>query len=394
MELNNNKWFRNATIYHIFIDRFAGVFSGSEDKAEFAGGTLKGIIGKLGYIQELGFNTLWISPFYKGTEYHGYHVTDFHAVDSRFGTEDDLTELIQAVHARNMFIVADFVPNHCSSKHPYFVEAQESKKSGYFDWFHFTHWPNEYFSFLGFHELPKLKLENVNAREYLISAAEKWLDLGLDGFRVDHAIGVHPSFWKYLKRMARNEYPHAVLFGEVWVEGVKPKDMKPLYFKNKFWRKWFGISQETAQLEYCKHLDGVLDFQLQYLIKKYIAETDIFDKEALAREIERHYAKYSSRTFLVGFLDNHDMNRFLYECGQLKFKLKNALKVLFSLKQPISVYYGTETGMSHAKDVKRNQPHADLEARKLMNWDSPDEELISFIKKELSKREDIKVLPN
>jgi len=394
MELNNNKWFRNATIYHIFLDRFAGEFTGSESKAEFAGGTINGVTEKLDYIQNLGFNTVWISPFNKGVGYHGYHITDFHSVDEHFGTEDDLAKLIAEVHARDMFIVADFVPNHCSSKHPYFIEAQENKKSPYAEWFHFTHWPNEYLSFLGFHELPKLRLENHAAREEMISVAEKWLEMGLDGFRIDHAIGVHPSFWKYLKRMVRNEYPHAVLFGEVWVEDVKPKDMKTLHFKNKFLRRFFGITQEAAQLEYCKYLDGVLDFQLQSLVKKYIAETDIFDKKALAHEIERHYSKYSNKNFLVAFLDNHDMNRFLYECGQLKFKLKNALKVLFEQKQPVAVYYGTETGLTHKKDVKRNQPHADLEARKLMNWDSPDKELTDFVKKELSKRENIKVSPN
>lgn len=393
MELNNNKWFRNATIYHIFIDRFAGEFTGSESKADFAGGTIRGIIDNLDYIEKLGMNTIWLSPFFKGTEYHGYHITDYFAVDERFGTEEDIVELVESVHARNMFIIADFVPNHCSAKHPFFLEAQNDKKADKTEWFHFTHWPNEYQSFLGFHELPKVKLENQSAREHLLNAAEKWLGVGFDGFRIDHAIGVHPSFWKYLKRMVRNEFPHAVLFGEVWVEGLKPKDFKTVYFKNKFLRRFFGLNQESIQMEYCKALDGVLDFHFQSLLKKYIADTDIFDTEALEKELHSHFSRYNSKSFLVCFLDNHDMNRFLYECGQLKFKLKNALKVLFAQKQPVALYYGTESGLSHTKDVKRDQPHADLEARKLMNWESVDKELYSFVQKEISKREDLKVKP-
>ena len=132
----NVKWFKNAVIYHIFIDRFAGYKQKDWNKPVFLGGNIKGIIEKLSYLQDLGVNTLWISPFYKTSAYHDYHITDFFKVDSHFGTLSYIKKLIKEVHKVNMHIVADFVPNHCSYKHPYFLDAQENKNSKYFNWFY------------------------------------------------------------------------------------------------------------------------------------------------------------------------------------------------------------------------------------------------------------------
>ena len=72
------EWFRNAVIYQILIDRFAGYKSGGWDKPEFLGGNIRGIIEKLDYIKDLGVNTIWISPFNQTSAYHGYHITDFY----------------------------------------------------------------------------------------------------------------------------------------------------------------------------------------------------------------------------------------------------------------------------------------------------------------------------
>ena len=108
-------WFKNAIIYHIFIDRFAG-FSKKEgwNRPDFLGGNIRGIINKLHYLKELGVNTLWISPFYETSAYHGYHLTNFFRVEPRFGTLKDIKELVEKVHELDVKIIADFVPNHCS----------------------------------------------------------------------------------------------------------------------------------------------------------------------------------------------------------------------------------------------------------------------------------------
>ena len=83
-------WFQNAIIYHLLIDRFAGVASEDRLRPEFLGGNLRAMAEKLPYLEELGVNTLWLSPFCKTDAYHGYHVTDFLTVEPHFGTDSFL----------------------------------------------------------------------------------------------------------------------------------------------------------------------------------------------------------------------------------------------------------------------------------------------------------------
>ena len=86
--MGDTSWFKNAIIYHILIDRFNGFKSSwGWDEPVFLGGNIKGITEKIPYIKDLGFNTIWISPFYKTNTYHGYHITDFYQVEPRFGTQ-------------------------------------------------------------------------------------------------------------------------------------------------------------------------------------------------------------------------------------------------------------------------------------------------------------------
>ena len=139
-------WFKDAIVYQIFIDRFTAPDNCDWNKPDFMGGTIKGIIGKLPYIQELGINTIWISPFYKTSAYHGYHITDFYSVDSHFGTVDDIKELIKKCHDKGIKFIADFVPNHCSNEHPFFIEAQKNKNSDYHEWFYWKKWQINYSS--------------------------------------------------------------------------------------------------------------------------------------------------------------------------------------------------------------------------------------------------------
>ena len=144
---NTVDWFNKAVIYHIFIDRFNGCKT-NINTLDFLGGNLKGVISKLDYIQNLGINVMWLSPFYKTTHYHGYHITDFKSIDPRFGSKSELLELIYEAKKRGLRIIADFVPNHCSDQHPFFKDALKNKDSKYKDWFIFKKWPNKYLCFL------------------------------------------------------------------------------------------------------------------------------------------------------------------------------------------------------------------------------------------------------
>ena len=189
-------WFKNSIIYHILIDRFAGFKSKKNwDHPKFLGGNIRGIIDNLEYLKNLGINVIWISPFYKTTEYHGYHITDYYEVDSHFGDIEDIKELIETAHNIQLRIITDFVPNHCSKHHPFFIDAQKNENSEYRNWFYFNKWPNDYLCFLSIKEIPKLNLNNKKTSDYIINAAKYWLNLGFDGFRLDHVIGPSLRFW-------------------------------------------------------------------------------------------------------------------------------------------------------------------------------------------------------
>jgi glycosidase len=384
--MTRDDWFRNAIIYHILIDRFAGFESTKNwNKPEFLGGTIRGIIEKLPYLKQLGVNTLWISPFFKTSAYHGYHITDFFSIDPHFGNTNDLSELIKIVHKLDMKIIADFVPNHCSNEHPFFREALQDKNSKYRKWFYFTKWPDQYLSFLSVKQLPKINLNNPDSRDYIINAAKYWFNLGFDGYRLDHVIGPSHSFWKMFNCEIKKMFPDIILIGEAWMKGVKFSELKTINIKNKFLKWIFGESSDLLLKEYYKKLDGVLDFRFQELIKDYIAYDNLSEKE-FYRNIKQHYTNYPNDYYLPIFLDNHDMNRFLFECKNNKEKLRQAIKIQFSIDQPLIIYYGTEIGMTQERSIWEFSTHGDIQARHPMNWKNPDEEILIFYKKMINNR--------
>lgn len=389
--MTNAHWFKQAIVYHILIDRFAGFKSGDWNTPEFLGGNIKGITEKLGYLKELGVNTLWLSPFFETSAYHGYHVTDFLKIEPHFGELEDLEELIKKANQSGIRIIADFVPNHCSKHHPFFIEAQNDKNSKYFKWFTFNKWPHDYLCFLDVKELPKLNLDYPETRDYIINAAKYWLSIGIDGFRLDHVMGPKHSFWKYFRKEIKTADPKTVLIGEAWLEGIRIKHLKTIHIKNKFIRwlfRWlFRLSQDSVQKEYYGELDGVLDFRFQELMKIHINRNRAFGQSNIIRSaLKRHFAGYPRDYFLATFLDNHDMNRFLFECHNDIDKLKAAATIQFQFEQPVIIYYGTETGMTHHNPVVVNRPHSDLEARQPMNWQNPNPEVFSFYRQLIKDR--------
>jgi glycosidase len=336
-------------------------------------------------LEELGINTIWISPFYKCSEYHGYHITDFFEIDRRFGTIDNLKDLIESCHVRNIRIIADFVPNHCSNMHPYFIDAQKNKDSKYSDWFYFKKWPNDYLCFLSIKQLPKINLENNNAKNYIINAAKHWLSHGFDGFRLDHVIGPSHNFWIEFKKEIKALFPNAVLIGEAWMMGIKYSELKTIKIKNKLIKWLMDPNSDNLLKQYYKKLDGVLDFKFQEYIKDYVTYNKL-SKNGFEQKIKNHFKKYPKNYFLPTFLDNHDMNRFLFDCKNDKNKLRQAAEIQFSIDQPKIIYYGTESGMTQERSIWSFKKHGDLQARKPMNWREIDKELYIFYKNLISNK--------
>ena len=378
---------KNAVIYQILIDRFAGYDLHKEwNQNQFIGGNIKGIIDALPYLKNLGVDTLWISPFYETSAYHGYHVTNFYDVEPQFGSKLDLQRLIDLAHQNGLKIIADFVPNHVSRHHPFFLEALHDKKSEYANWFYFSKWPDKYQCFLSVSELPKLNLDNDDTRKHVINAAKYWLSLGLDGYRLDHVIGPSNNFWKSFYSELKKQYPNALLIGEAWMQGISWSELKTIQIP---WKrmKWIRKrSHDSVLHNYENLLDGVLDFTAQQYFREYVWHHQ--SNAHLKKMLSVHYSRFPSNFLLPAFLDNHDMDRFLFQCNNNTQLLKKAATIQFSLPQPIIIYYGTEQGLTQHRSLWNIQAHGDLLARAPMPWNKKDQniELFNFYRKLISNR--------
>lgn len=382
-------WFAEAIVYHILVDRFAGYRTGLDwKKPRFLGGNLQGVSEKIPYLSDLGINTIWLSPVFKTTAYHGYHITDFFHTDTRFGTLKDLKDLIALAHKNNIRVILDFVPNHCSHRHPFFTEAIRNRHSQYRKWFYFNPFTNNYLCFLHHRDLPKINLDHPPARDHLTGAARHWLALGVDGFRLDHAIGPSHHFWRFFRKEVKSVNPEAVLIAEAWLDGVSFNTLPSLRIRNKYLRWLFRFNQWDIVNEYTGEMDGALDFHFRHRITEYIAwkpEPDQFSAQ-LEKAVRDYALHFPDGFYRPTFVDNHDMNRFLFDAGQDRDRLRRALRFQFSLPQPPILYYGTETGLSHQEPVSFDVAYSDIQVRKPMPWEHPDEEMIAFCRDLIRER--------
>jgi len=339
-------WAQEALIYHVFIDRFypgdGKQWNKPKTLSGFFGGTLNGVIQKLDYIQSLGFNAIWLSPFLSSPSHHGYNATDYHTVEPRLGNNEQLERLFDEVHRRGMRIIMDFVANHWSHLHPTFQAAKTDPDSPYHDWYIWEKWPKEYRTYFGVKELPTLNLDNQSAREYLIECAQYWLKKGIDGLRLDYALGPSYDFWALFYKACKEIQPECWLLGEV-------------------------VDSALVQLSYFSSMDGTLDFLLNKALRETFAfgNWSLIDFEAFLAAHERYFPKSFSRP---SFLDNHDMNRFKFISGGNIGRLKIAALVLYTLAGPPIVYYGTEVGVSQERPIHQNHFGVFEEARLPMKW--------------------------
>jgi len=358
-------WAYEAIIYHIFVDRF---FPGEDEEwkhpespSGFYGGTLRGITQKLDYISGSGANTLWLSPIFPSPSHHGYDATDFFKVEPRLGSEADLRELVEAAHERHIKVMLDFVPNHWSSLHSTFQDALGDPNSPYVEWYKFRNWPEEYESFFDVKNLPQINLRHLEARQHVLQAVEHWLNLGVDGFRLDYAIGPARDFWADFRRTVLSTNPDAWTFGEV----VEPPD---------------------SQLSFQGLLDGCLDFILLEAIRQTFAFRR-WDAKRFMSFLDCHETYFPPSFTRPSFLDNHDMNRYLWVVNGDKRLLKIAALCQFTLAGPPVVYYGTEVGLSQLRDIRQDGKGILEEARLPMLWGKEqDEDLITFYRKLIALR--------
>ncbi|MDO4310915.1 MAG: alpha-amylase family glycosyl hydrolase [Prevotella sp.] len=339
-------------LYHILIDRFA-VDDNNAGEVCFKGGNLKGILSALDYIQGLGVVGIILTPFYETDAYHGYHITDYKQVDPHFGTWDDVRRLVNEVHRRGMTIAADFVANHCHEKNRLYADGKHH------DWFKYNK-DGSVKGFAGLGFLPMFNTDNSEVRDYLTERGLKLCRLGFDAIRLDHATGPSYAFWRYFHNRIKEPFPNVQLIGEVWGE----MDFKPRC-RLRYWLNCLRYSaQEARQLEYIGIFDGVLDFCYQHLLCEAAhSDASIINNRILYKKVKSHFNRYPSNFNLWLFLDNHDLNRFLFECGQNRILLHEGIEFSKRFNMPYILFYGTEKEITNDKDIFDGTPYSDERVR-------------------------------
>ncbi len=340
---DNKPWLRTENIHGIF------------------GGDLRGIIEKLDHIHGLGFNTLWLTPIFKTPSSHGYDTTDYETIDPRFGTKDDLKELIDTAHAKGMRVLLDFVANHASNRHPIFQRALADSQAPERDWFRWKRWP-AYHTFAKVKAMPKLNLDfGSPAHAHLLKVAQEWLKFGVDGYRLDHANGPDRAFWVDFRRACREVKPDAWLLAEV----VMPPD---------------------AQASYLGSFDGILDFISSQALRESFARHS-WDIQELANFLQDYHEQFPKLFSRAAFIDNHDMNRFLFTAQGNQKALHAALSLLYLMPgQPI-VYAGTEQDISQNMSIHEKGSQGFDECRHPMEWAKPETETAKLIRAMAAFRE-------
>ncbi len=246
-------WFKHAVFYEIHI---RGFFDGNDDGS----GDFKGLIEKLDYLQWLGIDCIWLLPMYASPlRDGGYDIADFFTIHPDYGAVDDFKAFVEAAHQRGMRVIADLVMNHTSNDHPWFQESRSSPDSPKRDWYVWSdtdegyrdarvifidsessNWTwdpvaGAYYWHRFFFHQPDLNYDNPEVQEAMLNVLRFWLDLGIDGFRLDAVPYLYeregtncenlPETHAYLKRVRAEidaRYPDRVLLAEAnqWPEDV------------------------------------------------------------------------------------------------------------------------------------------------------------------------------
>ncbi len=347
-------WVRQSVVYQILLDRFhPGTVDGRWPKSEsptgIHGGTLHGVLQALPYLGDLGVTCLWLSPLTASPSYHRYDTTDYFTVDPALGSNDDLRTLVDAVHDRGMRVILDYVPTHCSWEHPAFLDAQRDPLAPSASWFTFEERPDRYRMFSGLvPSMPLINSQDDGARAHLIASAVRWLqDYGVDGLRIDHAIGVGMDFHIALRAALLSVKSDAFTVGE-------------------------AVDTPDCMRRYRNHLDALLDFPLSRALRQTFA-AGMWDVRRFTSFLRAYGTYMQEGPGLLSFLDNHDLNRFLYLAEGDITRLKLAAMCQFTLPGTPIIYYGTEIALSQELDIAAAGWGGDAEVRGDMHW-SPEEQ--------------------
>lgn len=361
-------WWQTGIIYQIYPRSFA-------DSDGDGVGDLRGITSRLDYLEWLGVDAVWLSPFYPSPMADfGYDVADYCEVDPLFGTLADFDELLEGAHRRGIRLLIDLVPNHTSDEHPWFVESRSSRDNPKRDWYVWRdpasgggppnnwesvhgggsawEWDEEtgqYYLYTFQVEQPDLNWHHPEVREAMYGVMRFWLDRGVDGLRID-------------------ALPHVAKDERLRDNSPNP-DWKP---GDPVWKRQLRIYSEdhTEILETVREMRAVADeydgdrvligeayLPLERLMQYYGEERDglhmpfnfgllempEWEPRALASLVKAYEAALPQGAWPNWVLGNHDNPRIASRLGQERARAAQML--LLTLLGTPTCYYGDEIGM-------------------------------------------------
>ncbi|NTW09470.1 MAG: alpha-glucosidase, partial [Anaerolineaceae bacterium] len=354
-----------TTIYQIYPRSF---FDSNGDGI----GDLRGILQKLDYISGMGFETIWLSPFFVSPQQDfGYDISDYTAIAPKYGTTTDVQQLIEAVHQRGMKIVFDLVMNHTSSEHPWFTESRSSRHNPKADWFiwrdrpnnwqsmtggsgwHYARGRNQYYwaSFLPFQ--PDLNYRNPQVKETMLEIVRFWLKLGVDGFRLDifNVIYKDAEFQNnpFSLKLAPTEDDPSGFFQETKFNLNQPESLE-------FARELRHTCDEFGEVMLLGEVSGRRSLLRNYLggdannglglifdfgMLNFKFEAGYFRE--LIRDIEHHFPAPFMPLYVFS---NHDRRRSMCRLGGDVRKAKLLHTLQMTVRGVPCTYYGEELGMT------------------------------------------------
>ncbi len=375
-------WLEDAVFYQVFPDRFHDGdpsnnvrdreyhCSGRPVRArawhemprqetgwhEFFGGDLKGLEDRLGYIQDLGANAIYLNPIFTAPSSHKYDVADYRNVDPHFGGNAALESLMRAVHERGMRLILDIVPNHCGETHPWFVQAQADAHAPTAEFFTFRKHPRDYECWLGVGSLPKLDYRSALLREEMETILRHWLrpPFSLDGWRLDvanmlarqgesqlgHKIG------RSLRRAVKAENPQAYLLGEHYFDGSPHLQGEELDA---------SMNYRGFTMPVIHWLSGA---DLPFYQSAPHGSNRALSTRALVDQWRVFMAAIPWQIARLQFnqVGSHDTPRIRWLLQDDLDKVEAALTLLFAFPGAPCLYYGDENGMTGGRDPHNRAP--------------------------------------
>ncbi|MBK7028905.1 MAG: alpha-glucosidase [Bacteroidales bacterium] len=369
-------WWKHGIIYHIYPLSF-------KDSDNDGFGDLQGIIDSLDYLVNLGIDAIWLSPIFQSPfNDFGYDISDFCSIDPRFGTMDDFRELLEKAHKAGLKVVLDLVMNHTSDQHPWFMESSSSPdnpKSNWYIWHTGTgnsrpnNWKSatggaawtfhpqrrQYYYHSFFNNQPDLNWRNKELKQTFFDQVSFWLDMGVDGFRLDVINLVvkdkkfrnapflallkgrnsksytrnRPKSYKIVAQLRKliNNYENRLLIGEIYTPPPGDASLVASYL---------GSKKQLLHLAF--------DFSIMF--RRWSA-VQYF------KCIDRWIQSIPQDGWPCYVMSNHDLSRYINRFGfgwNRDKKAKIIATLLLTLKGTPVLYYGDEIGMRNTRIHRKN----------------------------------------